>query len=328
MHKELLALLACPDTGSALELEIHEETDGHVYSGALVSVLNGKRFAIEKFIPRLVPKSNYANNFGFQWNRFRQTQLDSCSGTHITADRFWSQSGWKPEDLKGKRVLDVGCGAGRFAEIALDAGAQLVALDFSSAVDACVENHRLHLKNLDVIQGDIYHLPFKLAQFDFVYCFGVLQHTPDVRAAFMALPPQLKVGGSLAIDVYRKHWSNLVHPKYWLRPVTTRMQQQKLFALVESLAPTLLVLSSAVRAIPLFGKLLARPIPVANYSGLLPLSKAQLEAWAILDTFDWLGPTYDQPQTEQTLLSWGDESGLVNVEVLHPAHLTLRGRAT
>lgn len=143
----------------------------------------------------------------------------------------------------------------------------------------------------------------------------------------MALPSQLKSGGQLAVDVYRKHWSNWGHPKYWLRPLTTRVRQDKLFSLVESWAPLLLAISSMARAVPLIGKLLARPIPVANYAGVLPLTKSQLETWAILDTFDWLGPAYDQPQTEQALLAWGEESGLLDIEVLQPAHLTLRGRA-
>jgi ubiquinone/menaquinone biosynthesis C-methylase UbiE/uncharacterized protein YbaR (Trm112 family) len=326
MHRDLLSILACPESGGDLDLEVLEERNGHVYAGALVSRANGKRYPIERFIPRFVPQSNYADNFGFQWNRFRQTQLDSYSGTTITADRFWAQSGWRPEDINGKRVLDVGCGAGRFAEVALDAGAKVVALDFSSAVDACLENHRQHLSHLDVIQGDIYHLPFKPAQFDFVYCFGVLQHTPNVYASFMALPVQVKSRGSLAVDVYRKHWTTMLQPKYWLRPLTTRMRRDKLFALVESWAPSLLATSSTLRAIPLIGKVLARPVPVANYSGVLPLSKEQLEAWAILDTFDWFGPAYDQPQTEQTMLSWGHESGLQDVEVLQLSHLTLRGK--
>ena len=37
---------------------------------------------------------------------------------------------------EGKWVLDAGCGMGRFAEIALKIGAQVVALDYSNAVDA------------------------------------------------------------------------------------------------------------------------------------------------------------------------------------------------
>ena len=83
-------------------------------------------------------------------------------------------------------VLDVGCGAGRFAEIALRTGAKVVALDYSTAVDACYANLGHH-ENLEVVQGDVYALPFVGRSFPFVYSLGVLQHTPDVRTAFAAL---------------------------------------------------------------------------------------------------------------------------------------------
>ena len=38
------------------------------------------------------------------------------------------------KEIKNKLILDVGCGAGRFAEIALKAGANLIAIDYSFAV--------------------------------------------------------------------------------------------------------------------------------------------------------------------------------------------------
>jgi SAM-dependent methyltransferase len=129
-----------------------------------------------------------------QWNHFAKTQLDSHSGHPISADRFWTSTGWNPDALKDRWVLDVGCGSGRFAEVALAAGAQVVALDYSSAVDACAANLGHHPR-FHVIQGDIYALPFAPGSFDFVYSLGVLQHTPDVARAFAALPPML-VGGA------------------------------------------------------------------------------------------------------------------------------------
>ena len=61
--------------------------------------------------------------------------------------------------MNGSWVLDAGCGAGRFAEIALSSGANVVALDYSSAVNACYLNLKEH-SNLHVVQGDIYALPF------------------------------------------------------------------------------------------------------------------------------------------------------------------------
>ena len=41
-------------------------------------------------------------------------------------------------------ILDIGCGAGRFAQIALDSGANVVALDYSNSVDACYTNLLKH----------------------------------------------------------------------------------------------------------------------------------------------------------------------------------------
>lgn len=137
MHIDLLELLRCPQTGERLELQSAEYVDGRVRGGWLVSQYGQHRYPIREFVPRFVPRSNYADNFGMQWNLFRQTQLDSYSGQPISANRFWKATGWCREDIVGKWVLDAGCGAGRFAEIALHAGAKVIALDYSTAADAC-----------------------------------------------------------------------------------------------------------------------------------------------------------------------------------------------
>jgi hypothetical protein len=65
---------------------------------------------------------------------------------------------------------------------------------------------------------------------------------------------------------------------------------------------------------------------VADYEASLPLSAQQRREWAVLDTFDWLSPRYDQPQTADTLRAWAHEADLADVFVHHPAHLSLRAR--
>jgi hypothetical protein len=75
------------------------------------------------------------------------------------------------------------------------AGARVVALDYSGAVDACYANLRQHL-NLNIVQGDIYALPFLKASFPYVYSLGVLPHTPDIKRAFAALSPMSTEGGT------------------------------------------------------------------------------------------------------------------------------------
>ena len=309
----LTSLLCCPSCGEHLEWP-RAPADATDSRQALDCSRCGASFAIVRGIPRMVSTSNYAASFGFQWNRFSRTQLDSHTGHPISRDRFYRQSGWSPTELAGTRVLDVGCGAGRFTEIALAAGASVVAIDYSSAVDACRANHA-GARNLLVLQGDVYHLPLAPASFDFVYCFGVLQHTPRVAEAFAALVRQVKPGGRLAIDVYPWSPLNLVWPKYWLRPLTRRVAPTRLFALVETMVPALLPLSRLLGRVPLIGQKLKHLIPVADYADRLPLSKSQLREWAILDTFDMFAPAHDAPQRVSTVREWFVEAGLHDVEV-------------
>ncbi len=325
MQIELLELLRCPQTGETLELQSPEYVNGRVRAGWLVATGSGRRYPIRDFIPRFVPDSNYADNFGMQWNLFRQTQLDSHSGQSISRDRFWKATGWDPQAMAGRWVLDCGCGAGRFAEIALGAGAKVIALDYSSAVDACYANLKDH-PGLHVVQGDIYALPFAKGFFPFVYSLGVLQHTPDVAKAFAALPPMVVSGGSLCVDFYQRSWKTWLWPKYWLRPITRRMAQPRLFELLQRWVPTLLSISMVVQRIPWVGSLAKHFVPVANYHGIHPLSPTQLQEWALLDTFDMFAPQYDNPQTPAVVQQPLDAAGLRDTRVLKAGHLVGRGR--
>jgi 2-polyprenyl-3-methyl-5-hydroxy-6-metoxy-1,4-benzoquinol methylase len=319
-----LPLLRCPRTGSALRLESDHTVD-EIETGVLVNESRSARYEIRNGIARFVGDDNYAASFGLQWNRFRRSQLDSHSGQPISRERFFRYSGWTPAELAGKLVLDVGCGAGRFAEIALDAGARVVAIDYSSAVDACAANHA-DRRDLTVLQADIYHLPLVRGAFDYVYCFGVLQHTPDVATAFRELPPMLAPNGRLAIDVYPRLWLNFFWPKYWLRPITRRLPAETLFRAVKRWTPRLLPVSERLSRVPVLGRKLRYLVPVANHAPDYPLTARELEEWAVLDTFDMLSPAHDHPQSLATLRRWFEDAGLDDVWVGRLGFNVGRGR--
>lgn len=332
MKKILLEIIRCPQTGQLLKLDaigqsisIILDSVDDVVDGWLVSEDGLCRYPIRNGIPRFVPESNYSNNFGMQWNLFAKTQLDSYSGVEISADRFWKATNWSAEELRDKWVLDVGCGSGRFAEVALKSGAQVVALDYSSAVDACRENLK-HFPNLHVVQGDIFHLPFASESFSFVYSLGVLQHTPSPEKAFFSMVPIIKRGGFFCVDCYWRRLSSLFHAKYIFRVRTKYMNHERLFSMLEGLVPKMLTLSRIFGRTPIIGKYLKRIVPVADYRGIYPLSSKQLEEWALLDTFDMLAPAYDYPQTKNTLVMWMKKAGFVNIEALHATLLVVRGR--
>jgi SAM-dependent methyltransferase len=316
MNTELLNCLVSPLNGETLTYDAEKM--------CLITEDGLTRIPISNNVPRFVSNSNYADNFGMQWKKFSRTQMDSYSGQPISFERFWNATGWDKEALYGKLVLDVGCGSGRFAEVALNAGAFVVALDYSSAVDACYDN-LLHYPGLLVIQADVYNLPFKLETFDFIYSLGVLQHTPNPEIAFAKLIQPLKKGGHLCVDFYEKSFKSALLPKYWLRPFTKRMNKEKLFKLLNNRINGLMYSSRLLSKTPLIGHLLKRLIPVANYDGIHPLDENQILEWALLDTFDWLSPEFDNPQNSKTILGWFEKNDLKEIEILKAGHLVGRG---
>ena len=159
-------------------------------------------YPVIRGIPRFVPADNYAASFGLQWNTFRQTQLDSNTCTTISTDRLRRLAGGDLSVFAGKRVLEAGCGAGRFSEVMLKAGAELTAIDLSDAVEANLFNCGRH-DGYSVAQADIYRLPFAPGTFDIVVSVGVIQHTPAPERTIAALCEQVAPGGLLIIDHYR-----------------------------------------------------------------------------------------------------------------------------
>ena len=271
---------------------------------------SNNEFKIVNEIPRFVEENNYADSFGYQWNFFDKTQLDRFSGSKITEERFYKNTRWNKSDLFGKDVLEVGSGAGRFTEVLLKAKPNLFSVDYSNAVEANWKNNRLN-GDFFICQSDIYRLPFKRNIFDFVFCFGVIQHTPNPEKSFACLVEQIKPGGKIAIDVYKKTWKSLFNTKYWFRPITKKVDQKKLLKFIEWYVPKWFPVSSFFLRVPLIGRFLAQLIPILNYSLMYPeLSKKELIDWAILDTFDMLSPMYDKPQTLRTLKKWANNNSL------------------
>jgi len=271
-----------------------------------------------------VHSSNYSSNFGKQWSIFSKTQLDSHSKIPISEKRFFNATNWNKNEIRNKLTLDVGCGAGRFAEVALKEGANLIAIDYSNAVKSAYKNLS-SFPNFSVIQADIYNLPFKNEIFDYVYSLGVLQHTPNVQKAFNCLPIMVKPGGKLCVDYYWKRFLTMMHAKYIVRPFTKNIEHEKLLNIIKIFLPTLIFISNIFLKIPLIGKPLQRLLPIANYKNIHPFSTKQNFEWSLLDTFDMLSPVYDNPQKASDVKKWFQDHNFINIQCLHAGHLVARG---
>ena len=267
-------------------------------------------YPVRRGIPRFVSSDQYAESFGFQWNRFRSTQLDSHTGKPLTANRLFHVTRW-PKDMRGLRILEAGSGAGRFTEVLVSTGATVFSFDLSNAVEANMASNG-KAENLSLFQASIYEIPLPVQYFDRVMCLGVLQHTPDPERSFATLARYVKPGGELAVDVYSRRWRSLLSWKYLLRPITKRIPQQVLFRLVEIAVAILLRPTMLLRRVG--GKLGARLLPIVEYSHLgLPYELNR--EWATLDTFDMYSPAHDHPRSIHQVRGWFAEAGFIDVVV-------------
>ena len=300
MRRKLMEILAEPGTGAELRLEVTRGSDEIIEEGVLVSAATGKRYPITGGIPRFVDPENYATSFGRQWNAFREVQLDSANGVSYSRKRFDAEAGWTEDELHGRWLLDAGCGAGRFAEVSASRGPNLVALDLSSAADAAART-LARFPNADVVQGSLLDPPFRRGAFDFCYCIGVLQHTPDPAKGVRTLVNALRPGGRFAFTMYARRWYTKLYAKYLVRPLTKRMKETTLLKLIERTMPLLFPLTNVLFPLPLLGKIARFAIPVANYPEWTDLPRDVRYRLAILDTFDMLAPRYDLPMNWQEM---------------------------
>jgi len=307
----------CVGCGGPLRAETaaSSRANGNITDGRLVCSSCGRVFPIVRSMPRFVPNEDYAHSWGFQWNLFDKTQLDSHSGNNLSHERFFATTQW-PAKMEGQTILEAGCGMGRFTEVALETGAEVFSFDLSNSVEANFRNNggsnRLH-----VFQASIYEIPLKRQSFDRIFCMGVLQYCPDVRTAFMSLVPFLRTGGEIVVDCYEKHGGLFPPLKYWVRPFLSWMGPEGVHKFLSLAIPPAFHIKKALHKIPMIGKIIGKLIPIGpiSHEPKLHYTDEELIQVKINSALGWYSPVCDNPQTKETIRQWFSEAGLVDVHV-------------
>lgn len=251
-----------------------------------------RAWAIRDGIPRFVQDQHLAS-FGRQWNRYDVAHADEDRAT------FMAKTGVPLTDLRGLKVLDAGCGGGRYSKVCAEAGATVIGADHSSAV----EKARTLCAGLDAafVQADLKVLPFSPGSFDLVFSIGVMHHDADTRMVFDSVAAMVKPGGRYAVWLYRRNrgWQERLNT--WLRSKTTRLPPEKL--------ERWCVWGARLGGVPIVNQTLNK---VMNFSAHPSFENR------VCDTFDWWAPEYQHHHTVAELLHWFEMAGFTDLQVLPP----------
>jgi len=120
-------------------------------------------------------------------------------------------------DLAGKRVLDVGCGKGRFARVL---GEQEPRAGFWG-LDVSTKMLRRVPATMHTCAGFMTEMPFADGCFDAAYAVESLEHAVEIALAVGEICRVVKPGGRIAIiDKNAEHWGRLKTPDWerWFAP--------------------------------------------------------------------------------------------------------------
>ncbi len=321
MNKNFYDYLCCPYCKTSLELLIIREDAVGIKEGNLKCKKCLKIYPVIKNIPRFVNKENYASSFGYEWSKYSNLRSDRYNRTNIIRNTILTRSGWSKNHLKGKLLLECGCGAGNDTEVLLNLGAKVISFDYSNSVESALENNREN-NNLLILQADIYKIPLKKELFDIIYCHRVIQHTPNPEDAFYSMIKYLKKNGEIFLHSYDAHWGSYFHYKYFLRFITKQMKYKRVLKILKYLGPVLYPIVGRMRKskIRIVSKLLPRIIPFDNLDIELDENNAQLTKkeryeYSLLNVFDALTPKYDNPNSAKTIIQWFKKAGIWKINL-------------
>lgn len=299
MKEGFATRLRCPDCGRTLALETRRAEADTVIEGALRSDC-GRVYPVIHGVPRLLPadlaptlaadhraffdrhpdlrpvdapgarpvSEKTLRAFGDEWQRFPQ-----LFDVHAPIFRWYFEG---PEEIpwRGLRVLDAGCGMGRWLHFVRREGAEVVGMDVSPAIDVVARREGLEA---NLVQADLRYPPFAEGAFDLVYSFGVVHHLEDPLVGVRALAPLVRRGGELRLYVYRsldeEPWwrRRLLGAVTFVRRATTRMSYGAVHAVAATIAGIATVAFLWPRRLlgrTAWGNRVTRGLPLVHYAGV------------------------------------------------------------
>jgi SAM-dependent methyltransferase len=142
------------------------------------------------------PHAGSPERFGYEWGHYREMRPE-----YEEQFRGWTAT-LQPDDWRGKRFLDVGCGMGRNSFWAMSYGATGgLAIDVDTRSLAAARETLSRHPSVEVQQTSAYDLK-RQDEFDIAFSIGVIHHLEFPELALQRMFAATKPGGSVLIWVY------------------------------------------------------------------------------------------------------------------------------
>lgn len=330
MRRELLEYLACPVCGDTLDADLPPRGID-IATTDIRCAGCGTDYPVVDGVPRMnegmKKLESVARTFGYEWKAHHSGTFEAETLFGRTREEDWrfflECMGITEADVRGKTVLDAGCGSGRFTELAAEHGARVaIGVDINEAVEDAYR-HCGELANAHIVQGNIMALPFRRKAFDLVWCSGVIHHTPDARAAHSHLSKYVKSGGTLYVWVYAKRFNPFRFTKTLLDAVrVTKLPEPLLLRLAKAMAYPSIGLLAAYRAARTLPPL--QPHTAWGQRTMRPRSLREVQ----LTWFDALSPEYDSRHSEAEVIEWFEREGFTHIVAVEEPKVGVRGIAS
>jgi ubiquinone/menaquinone biosynthesis C-methylase UbiE len=248
-------------------------------------------------------------SFGEEWKKF--DTFSEAEISHI-GDNYFDIV---PDSLlAGKRVLDMGCGTGRWTKYVARKAAFVEAIDPSEAVYSAAALLQ-EVDNTRVSRASVDNIPFADNSFDFVFSLGVLHHIPDTKDAMEKCIRKLKPGGFFLVYLYYSldnrgpffkwlfHISNVLRKVISVLPAQLKKFVCDLMAVIFYLP--FISCAKLFKAIGL--KKLATKIPLAWYAD---------KSWKVIrnDSLDRFGTPLEKRFSKKEIEQMMFDCGLSNIK--------------